>query len=84
VPVLAVALLVLSVGTACCLFDGHSHEGSSHGVPFDFCLGIAVVAVAGAGFTSILIHPMPIERPLAVRVASLHTPAPPPKFPSRF
>jgi hypothetical protein len=27
---------------------------------------------------------MPIERPLAVRVASLHTPDPPPKFPSRF
>jgi hypothetical protein len=84
--VLAFTLVLLSVGVGLCLFDGHTHDhdGPLHAVDFDLCLGLAIVSVAGVGFTSVLIHAMPLERPLAVRVVSLHTPDPPPKPPSRF
>jgi hypothetical protein len=83
---LAVALVVLSVGVGFCLFDGHNGHGhhGTHGVSFDLCLGVALVYVATAGFTSILIHLMPLEHPLAIRALSLHAPDPPPKSRSRF
>lgn len=84
--VLALTLVLLSVGVGLCLFDGpaHDHDGPKHTVAPDLCFGCALVSVAGIGFTSMLIHPMPLERPLVVRPASLHTPDPPPKSPSRF
>jgi hypothetical protein len=81
--VLALALVVVSVCVGLCLFDGHGHDGG-HSVAFDLCLGLALLSVAALGFTSIVIHPIVIERPLAVRVRSFHTPDPPPKHPSRF
>ena len=79
---LAMALMVLSVGVGFCLLDGHDHDGT-HRVAFDLCLGMALVWVAAVGFTSILIHAMPLLQPLAVHAPSPHAPDPPPKLSAR-
>ena len=81
--VLVLALVFVSACVGLCLFDGHGHHGG-HGVTFDLCLWLALLSVAALGFTSMLIHPVVIERPLAVRIRSLHTPDPPPKPAFRF
>ena len=76
--VLIAAMALLTLGIGFCLFDGDDHDAVDS-VAFDLCLGLAIVSIAVAVLTVVLVHSLVVDPPYVVHAISLHGLDPPPK-----